>query len=1035
MKFHRREFLALVGPGAVEFTNFANAAHDLEQLQQVEPRPSDWPMVGHDPASRRYNPDASGPRENLKEQWRFEFDGAGAKANAIVDDIVYVGANGGGQELWALDATDGSIHWERELSIWTASQSFVDGVVVGGFGQGIYGVDPTDGSLLWDVQFDEFVLGSMVDAERAYVGTRVEEGTGSIQAVDLSDQSVLWKVDLTTERGGPMASTGDTLLGRAYNKLDSDEPPYRETVTLYCLDAATGDELWRRDDIGRQVGIGGITGAGTFYETQSYPAELYARTLADNLERWHWDPNADQFRGLAIGAQSLYATTVEPTMVHRLARDDGQVEWQFDLGTPFASPPAVSSDEVYVVAEGEERSTLYALDAQDGQVLGETVVDDDERFHTYATKVTEGTVYLDGVFSGRPSAVFAFTAGETSFRLRALVPPVFPIPGETLTAGALLESEQSHDTPATVRLSFDDEQVAEKSVSVIEGLTPIRWWADVSLTPGSHDLQATVKAEWLDGTIETTRTVDVPPLALTEVYTQPAVHRSDSGDADTDKKMTETVLEVENPTEETVTATFSLYTAERNGSTDDPELQGDPDERQEVTVNAGGTTRLYFLWELDSEATHQIEITMDISDDSSYLYRDAYSPLGIPMPTEIAYSAGTAPRGSGHSIQIAELVYHKDFVVAHDRSAVYVPMTGDGRNEIVIYDEDENVLGQTEQSVDTSVQGPAMEMIDPLDPNEWIEVPLEVDDSTQFLIVHIKEEKNVFWAIGKGFLSSPLAFARALDGLVPGESPKEEHGGTENADPNALRYEHMAVAELSGYPESPDLQEFSQEVGDREAAEYHWETVEQALTELPTVVGGFKSVTAEVISTFVSVVEGVAKETMDEITDAFGVHVSFSELAAYNDEELGKLTVYDYGTDDPGIGADREKLSHVRTVDVKTTGLSAGTADVTVHYDDDDVSQAGIGEGTLDLYYWDGESWTKADNVEQDAEEQTVSGTIDVPALTGTPVTIFGDRSSSSGQGFELPDGVLPLAGAGALGASAYAILEKLSRRANDEEE
>lgn len=510
---------------------------------------------------------------------------------------------------------------------------------------------------------------------------------------------------------------------------------------------------------------------------------------------------------------------------------------------------------------------------------------------------------------------------ETSFRFRALVPPVFPIPEDTLTAGALLESEQSHDTPATARLSFDDEQVAEKSVSVVEGLTPIHWWADVSLTPGSHDLLATVEAEWLDGTIEATRTVDVPPLALTEVYTQPAVHRSDSGD-DTDKKMTETVLEVENPTEETVTATFSLYTAERNGSTDDPELQGDPDERQEVTVNAGGTTRLYFLWELDSEATHQIEITMDISDDSLYLYRDAYSPLGIPMPTEIAYSAGTAPRGSGHSIQIAELVYHKDFVVAHDRSAVYVPMTGDGRNEIVIYDEDENVLGQTEQSVDTTVQGPVMEMIDPLDPNEWIEVPLEVDDSTQFLIVHIKEEKNVLWAIGKGFLSSPLAFARALDGLVPGESPKEEHGGTKNADPNALRYEHMAVAELSGYPESPDLQEFSQEVGDQEAAEYHWETVEQALTELPTVVDGFKSVTAEVISTFVSVVEGVAKETMDEITDAFGVHVSFSELAAYNDEELGKLTVYDYGTDDPGIGADREKLSHVRTVILKRPATS-----------------------------------------------------------------------------------------------------------------
>ena len=76
----------------------------------------------------------------------------------------------------------------------------------------------------------------------------------------------------------------------------------------------------------------------------------------------------------------------------------------------------------------------------------------------------------------------------------------------------------------------------------------------------------------------------------------------------------------------------------------------------------------------------------------------------------------------------------------------------------------------------------------------------------------------------------------------------------------------------------------------------------------------------------------------------------------------------------------------LKYIDVLVSGISEGDATITLHYTEAEITAKGIDESTLKLYYWDGSTWVEASDQTLDTGNNTITGTVPVSALGGTPL-------------------------------------------------
>jgi hypothetical protein len=84
----------------------------------------------------------------------------------------------------------------------------------------------------------------------------------------------------------------------------------------------------------------------------------------------------------------------------------------------------------------------------------------------------------------------------------------------------------------------------------------------------------------------------------------------------------------------------------------------------------------------------------------------------------------------------------------------------------------------------------------------------------------------------------------------------------------------------------------------------------------------------------------------------------------------------------------------VKFIYVRAEGISQGTARITVHFTDAEVS--GFDVNSLFLAYFDGNVWRKCENMTVYTGAGTIVGEVPVSALTGTIVGLGGDRIQST---------------------------------------
>ncbi|MFC4436251.1 MULTISPECIES: PQQ-binding-like beta-propeller repeat protein [Natrialbaceae] len=219
--------------------------------------PEGWSSDRGNAANSRYLPLEDEFPEPDTEAWRYDFSEAGRVAKgrvAVVDGRVYVQTD---TELLALDADDGELEWETEISSEGRPTVADDTVYVGSQGY-VAALDAADGSVRWERELD---TDDQILSPTATYGSICVVAAGALYALNAEDGSVQWDRDEievrpdNEEAGDPVSTSfaGETIAavngsvyaitdGAEFSNTDPDTFTYSGGIA--ALDAATGDREW-----------------------------------------------------------------------------------------------------------------------------------------------------------------------------------------------------------------------------------------------------------------------------------------------------------------------------------------------------------------------------------------------------------------------------------------------------------------------------------------------------------------------------------------------------------------------------------------------------------------------------------------------------------------------------------------------------------------------------------------------------------------------------------------------------------------------
>lgn len=171
-----------------------------------------------------------------------------------------------------------------------------------------------------------------------------------------------WHVD------APVNVAGDKVLVPT-SYLDKEKVGER---ALYCLNAATGAQVWKADlalnpwggasVAGDTVVVPGSSIGYYFNEIKSAKGSLTALDLATGKPKWKKDVPGGVVACAAI-ADGLAVCTATDGKVRAYRLADGDRAWLYDAKMPIFAPPAVAGGVVYAA---DLQGTVHAIDLKTG---------------------------------------------------------------------------------------------------------------------------------------------------------------------------------------------------------------------------------------------------------------------------------------------------------------------------------------------------------------------------------------------------------------------------------------------------------------------------------------------------------------------------------------------------------------------------------------------------------------------------------------------------------------------------------------------
>jgi len=336
-------------------------------------------MYRYNAANTGYSPDESGPAEGGSVRWDFRGgEDTVYTTPAVVDGTVYVVGGNPGQydefnaEVLPIDAESGQQQWVYDPEVyWGTSPAVVDNTVYVG-GEDLYALDATEASRQWTYSAKSFTAPTVADGT-VYFTISVQYGDNKIQALDAATGEEVWEFKSEYLSFTPAVADG-TVYG-----VGGDN--------LHAVDADSGDPLWRFELEQSANAAPAVAGNSVYISAEN---TLYAVNSESGTQQWTVSSD-EQF-----GSPVLLNETVYVTGNKLLAYDAASGDQQWSFGTEdsaFATPIAVDGT-LYMggnrmravdAATGEQQ---WSFNNESVGFLNPTVVDD-----TIFVGSTDSTIY------------------------------------------------------------------------------------------------------------------------------------------------------------------------------------------------------------------------------------------------------------------------------------------------------------------------------------------------------------------------------------------------------------------------------------------------------------------------------------------------------------------------------------------------------------------------------------------------------------------------------------------------------------------
>lgn len=346
--------------------------------------------------------------------WKFKADGAVNTAVTLVDGIVYFGSNGG--TIYALKEYEGTVVWKTKVDSPEPGARkqftvplYADGkLYVGGANKRLYCMDAASGKILWQIELPDWIRAKpamtsqgllvatvdgtlacvsragqlkwsmQVSTHQVYADLVAADDTVLVSDSDLwlrrisAKGEILWKRSLLSsfqnEEGERIFT--DFLSGGTYYQSKptaADGKVYfgNPAGFLFCVDAETGEELWKFE-MGAAISVGPAIGEGKVFAGQQGGERFFYAVNAKTgeLEWKQTVPGGWVWGSAAYDDGMVYVPTVNGYCVCLDAKN-GHIVWMYPTAKSVPAEPAIDGDLVYF---GSWSGSLYAFDKKTGKI-------------------------------------------------------------------------------------------------------------------------------------------------------------------------------------------------------------------------------------------------------------------------------------------------------------------------------------------------------------------------------------------------------------------------------------------------------------------------------------------------------------------------------------------------------------------------------------------------------------------------------------------------------------------------------------------
>lgn len=341
LQLNRRSVLA--GIGTIIFTS------GISTRKGIADDGTNWPQYQRNASNTGYNPESTGPIDDVQKQWEFNAQSEIYTAPAVVDETIYV-ANADGV-LYAV--RNGTAEWHVELpnenntsnDTHLSSPSVSDDIVyIGSLNGTIYAI--SEGEVEWRRDVGGEIRSSpTVKNEMVYFGST----DGNIYALDAATGEQAWTVETEAEIIGTPAVEDNTVY------IGLSNTPYGND-TFYAIDASNGETKWSietENDISDTAAVDN----DTIFIADSRGI-LYALDGSSGTQKWMYETGSSRSGDSSIAVSEEIVCTIAGEEVCAFNKENGERIWAFEIGYNSTSAVTMNRDMIYT---GDSEGNIYGI--------------------------------------------------------------------------------------------------------------------------------------------------------------------------------------------------------------------------------------------------------------------------------------------------------------------------------------------------------------------------------------------------------------------------------------------------------------------------------------------------------------------------------------------------------------------------------------------------------------------------------------------------------------------------------------------------